>query len=126
MTVSIAINPVQNRYQAGHSGVSVVPPAEVWDVDSGASRRVGTPSVRTLNSLNRMHERTPRSGSGAEGSKGEVFESRHETRDTVILGVSMTAALLIGSAFGGVFSGGESSAAAPSGEVARTAAVAAR
>ena len=126
MTVSIAINPVQNRYQAGRSGVSVVPPAEVWDVDSGASRRVGTPGVRTLSSMNRIHERTPRAGSRTVAGRGEAFESRHETRDTVILGVSMTAALLIGSAFGGVFSGGESSAAAPSGEVARTAAVAAR
>lgn len=124
--MSIAINPVQDRYQAGRSGVSVVPPAEVWDVDSGVSRRVGTPGVRTLNSVNRIHERTLRAGSGAVAGRGESFESRHETRDTVILGVSMTAALLIGSAFGGVFSGGESSAAAPSGEVARTAAVAAR
>lgn len=126
MTVSIAIKPVQDGYQAGHSGASVVPPAEVWDVEYGASRRVGTPGVRTLSSLHRIYERTPRAGSVAEGSRGEVFESRHETRDTVILGVSMTAALLIGSAFGGVFSGGESSAAAPGGEVARTAAVAAR
>lgn len=124
--MSIAINPVQNRYQAGHSDVSVVPPAEVWDVDSGASRRVGTPSVRTLNSLNRIHERTPRAGSGAVAGRREAFESRHETRDTVILGVSMTAALLIGSAFGGVFSGEESAAAVSDGQVAQAATVAAR
>lgn len=126
MTVSIAINPVQNRYQAGRGGVSVVPPAEVWDVDSGASRRVGTPGVRTLSSLNRMHERTPKAGSGAVAGRGEAFESRHETRDTVILGVSMTAALLIGSAFGGVFSGGDGAATVSDGQVAQAVAVAAR
>lgn len=124
--MSIAINPVQDRYKAVYGGVSVVPPAEVWDVNSGAQRRVGTPSVRTLTSLNRMHGRPPRTDRGAVGGRGEAFESRHETRDTVILGVSMTAALLIGSAFGGVFSGGEGSAAASDDQGSQTAAVAAR
>lgn len=124
--MSIAINPVQNRYKAERGGVNVVPPAEVWDVDASTGCRAGSPRVRTLGSRNRMHERTPGIGAGAVGNRGEVFESRHETRDTVILGVSMTAALLIGSAFGGVFSGGVGAAAAPGGEVAQATAVAAR
>lgn len=124
--MSIAINPVQDRHDAERGCVSVVPPAEVWDVDAGTGSRVGSPRVRTLSSLNRIHDRTRRPNSGAVGDRGEVFESRHEMRDTVILGVSMTAALLIGSAFGGVFSGGAGAAAVPDGGVAQTAAVAER
>ena len=61
----------------------------------------------------------------ADSAGANAFETRHETRDTLLLGACMTAALLIGSAFGGVFSAqGEDPSSMTNGQSAHAAAVA--
>lgn len=102
--MSVAINPVHNTFVSRSGAASVVPPAEVWDVDSVSKRRSGGAGVRAISTSHRTDAR-PIRGEVLDGpSDVNPFETRHETRDTVLLGVCMTAALLIGSAFGGVFS----------------------
>ena len=102
--MSVAINPVHNAFVSRPGAASVVPPAEVWDVDSMSQRRTGGAGVRTISAKYRTSARSSSGTVSGGSSDANAFETRHETRDTLLLGVCMTAALLIGSAFGGVFS----------------------
>lgn len=102
--MSVAINPVHNTLVGRTGAASVVPPAEVWDVDFAPKSRTGGAGVRAISGSHRMDARSSAKGSLDGFSNVNAFETRHETRDTLLLGVCMTAALLIGSAFGGVFS----------------------
>ena len=102
--MSVAINPVHNTLVGRTGAASVVPPAEVWDVDFAPKSRTGGAGVRAISGSHRTDARSSAKGSLDGFSNVNAFETRHETRDTLLLGVCMTAALLIGSAFGGVFS----------------------
>ena len=102
--MSIAINPVHNASASRLGAVSVVPPAEIWDLDSVPKRRSGGAGVRTISASHRTSARSVSNRVSGGSTEADTFETRHETRDTLLLGVCMTAALLIGSAFGGVFS----------------------
>lgn len=105
--MTIAINPAQRRNPALNRAASVVPPAEVWDVDPQPLRHEESASLRAIHPLDRKAECPSGAQSSSTETVREAFEPGHELRDTVVLGVCMTAALLIGSAFGGVFSDGE-------------------
>lgn len=102
--MSVAINPVHKAPASRPGAASVVPPAEIWDLDSGPERRTGGVGVRTISASHRTGARSTVNGVLDGSADANMFETRHETRDTLLLGACMTAALLIGSAFGGVFS----------------------
>ena len=123
--MSVAINPVHNAFVSRPSAAAVVPPAEVWDVDSAPKRRTGGAGVRTISATHRTNARSGSTAVSGGSSDANTFETRHETRDTLLLGVCMTAALLIGSAFGGVFSAQDQDPSSmTSGQAAHTATVA--
>ena len=123
--MSVAINPVHNAFVSRQGAAAVVPPAEVWDVDSASKRRTGGVGVRTISATHRTSARPSFDTVSGGSSDANTFETRHETRDTLLLGVCMTAALLIGSAFGGVFSAQDQDPSSmTSGQVAHTATVA--
>ena len=123
--MSVAINPVHNAFVSRPGAAAVVPPAEVWDVDSAPKRRTGGAGVRTISTTHRTSARSSSDTVSVGSSDANTFETRHETRDTLLLGVCMTAALLIGSAFGGVFSAQDQDPSSmTSGQAAHTATVA--
>ena len=123
--MSVAINPVHNAFVSRQGAASVVPPAEVWDVDSAPQRRTGGAGVRTISATHRTSARSSFKTVSGGSSNANTFETRHETRDTLLLGVCMTAALLISSAFGGVFSAQDQDPSSmTSGQAAHTATVA--
>ena len=123
--MSVAINPVHNVFVSRTGAAAVVPPAEVWDVDSASQRRTSGAGVRTISGSHRTSARSASTAVSGGSPDANTFETRHETRDTLVLGVCMTAALLIGSAFGGVFSAqDEDPSSMTSGQAAHTATVA--
>ena len=123
--MSVAINPAYKAFASRPGAGSVVPPAEVWDVESAPQRRTGGAGVRAISASHRTDARSSNGEIMAGSAGANVFETRHETRDTLLLGVCMTAALLIGSAFGGVFSAQEEDPSSmTSGQAAHAAAVA--
>ena len=123
--MSIAINPVHNVSASRPSAASVVPPAEIWDLDSVPKRRTGGAGVRTISASHRTSARSVSNRVSGGSTEANTFEIRHETRDTLLLGACMTAALLIGSAFGGVFSAQDQDPSSTTGgQVAHTATVA--
>lgn len=120
--MAVAINPAQNAFHFGSTAPSVVPPAEVWDVESTQPRRGGGGSVRTISATHRKYDRSDREEAIAGSGDVSAFETRRERRDTLLLGAGMTAALLIGSAFGGAFAGAGDGQVATSGHAAQNAA----
>ncbi len=103
--MSVVINPVQRPFVGRQAAPAVVPPAEVWDVELSGSQISAQNAVRTISFDGRKNERPDGAQNTGAVRDESPFESRRETRDTVLLGVCMTAALLIGAAFGGEFSG---------------------
>lgn len=123
--MSIAINPVHNASASRPGAASVVPPAEIWDLESASKRRTGGAGVRTISASHRTSARSSANRVSGGSTEANAFETRHETRDTLLLGACMTAALLIGSAFGGVFSAQDQDPSSmPGSQVAQTATVA--
>ena len=122
--MSVAINPVHRESAFRPGATSVVPPAEIWDLESAPKRRTGGVGVRTISASHRTSARASMNGVSGGSDDANTFETRHETRDTLLLGVCMTAALLIGSAFGGVFSAQDQEPSSMTGgQVAHTATV---
>lgn len=103
--MSIAIDPVQKTSTRRPGSASLVPPAEVWDVGSTPPNRCSVGGVRTLSGKDRNNERSSFDRRTVEAGDARSFESWREKRDTLLLGICMTTALLLGSALGGVFSG---------------------
>lgn len=94
------------------SSGAVVPSAEIWDIDRKRSAARGTTSVRPLAGSTRTSHLSPGSMESEYIPSGKQFETgragrargeAREGRDNLLLGGLLTAALLIGSAVGGVF-----------------------
>lgn len=109
--MSVAINPTVNSVNSSRDAESIqvisVPAAEVWDLDRVSSRGLSSRRVRTLDALDRKDERLSAVSICGSGQEDDVFESHRERKEGVVLAGILSAALLIGSAFGGVFSGSE-------------------
>lgn len=88
-------------------GAASVAPADVWDLDRRGREKRGTPHVRTLDAGNRKYGSADRGGSGRAQGLNDAFETRREKAGATIMGALFGIALIVGSAFGGAFSGGD-------------------
>lgn len=109
--MSVAINPSMNSVNSARDGesnlVNPVAAAEVWDLDRVSPRGRSSRRVRTLSAFDRKDERLNAVPICGRGREDDVFETHRERKEGVVLAGILSAALLIGSAFGGVFSGSE-------------------
>lgn len=109
--MSVAINPSMNSVNSVRDAESnLVNPeaaAEVWDLDRVSPRGRSPRRVRTLSAFDRKDERLNAVPICGRGREDDVFETHRERKEGVVLAGILSAALLIGSAFGGVFSGSE-------------------
>lgn len=96
------------RY-AGHaartSRPASVPPAVVWDLPSAISDAPAAASVRSLGDSNRTSGRSNADPNIAEWVDVAPVDARGESRANVLMGALLGFALILGSAFGGVFTG---------------------
>lgn len=105
MTISIARSNSTDTASAYSS--RRVAPADVWDVDRRVSTRRNVASVRTLEASSRKYEPSSRAYVQEEIELDSVIEPRREKAGAVIMGALFGLALIVGSAFGGAFSGGD-------------------
>lgn len=84
-----------------------VVPADVWDIERRGDTARNAAHVRTLETGNRKYSSEDFRGAGGAQGNGDAFESRREKAGATILGAFFGIALIIGSAFGGAFSGGD-------------------
>lgn len=105
--MSVVINPVSAAKKPTRVQAPVVPPAEVWDLESPARRPACARAVRTIDVGDRTSERSVKRSRRNADAAGSSFEMRRENRESVLLGAVLTAALIIGSAVGGAFSSGD-------------------
>lgn len=105
MTISVARSNSAN-IDHGHRLVKV-DPADVWDVLPGRPSHCSAPRVRTIEASYRkgdhLDNEVPLGCSHAQ----TAVETRGDNRAATIMGALLGIALLVGSAFGGVFSGEE-------------------
>lgn len=109
--MSVAMNPTMNSVNYARNAGSIsqryVQPAEVWDLKKVPGRAVETSRVRTLGANDRKGDRLNLVHSCGERKTDDVFESHRERKEGVVLAAILSVALLVGSAFGGAFSGPE-------------------
>ena len=109
--VSVAMNPTMNSVNYARSAGSIsqryVQPVEVWDLEKVPGRAVEASRVRTLGAYDRKGDRLNLVHSCGERKTDDVFESHRERKEGVVLAAILSVALLVGSAFGGAFSGTE-------------------
>lgn len=77
--------------------------AEVWDVASHSDPLMERNCARPLSRSYRTSGRSIEKGLSDPNTSAHRFEAAREHRDNLLLGVMMTAALAVGSIFGGVF-----------------------
>ncbi|AWB84163.1 hypothetical protein [Corynebacterium liangguodongii] len=101
MTIQIERN---NAPQAAYrEHLAEVLPAEVWDIPA-APRCPRRPSgVRTRGVPHRNYGREKRFEQASGVSATPAFETRHENRAGILMGVILGLALIVGSAAGGAF-----------------------
>lgn len=104
--MSVVINPSHKAETYRRGCASPASAVEMWDVSGIQRTGAVMGNVRTLPVGGRTVGRTPAPPTDAAKPRGKTFESHRENRESVILGGLFTVALLLGSAFGGVFSGG--------------------
>lgn len=116
--MTMTIRPEYPRQGAAVAKLYPTAPSEVWDLDRGAAgaRRAG--AIRTLAPSDRTALRSSLGVSAGQGSVASKFEqpAKREHRDNLVLGLMMSAALIVGSVFGGAFAesdGPSADAAAP-------------
>ena len=105
MTISIARS--SSTDSSSMKPASRVQPADVWDLDRRSSALRNRPTVRTLGPDNRKYEHRGAPDRVEFGGGADSFESRRETAGAAVLGALFGVALIVGSAFGGAFSGGD-------------------
>lgn len=86
-------------------------PSEIWDVAPRSHTAASARGVRQLTAQNRTQGLRFDDASVNPQPPSPKFEPDRERRDNVLLGAMMAAALIVGSALGGVFGGGEAPAA---------------
>ena len=101
--MSLAIDPAQNIRKNRLSEPSVAPSAEVWDLGGFSRGTCLSPTVRTLPAHTRTNGLNLSTSRAAGSRRSRAFELHREKRESLILGGFFTAALLIGAAFGGMF-----------------------
>lgn len=84
-----------------------VQPADVWDLDRRRSGDAAPVHVRTLESSNRKYGPIPDGHSDRDEGSADSFETRREKTGAALMGALFGLALIVGSAFGGAFSGGD-------------------
>ncbi|MCT2337751.1 hypothetical protein [Corynebacterium sp. p3-SID1056] len=88
-------------------------PVAEWDLSAreGASRH--TANVRTLNISTTPVGASRATRSGGDETDEILFESRREKRESLLVGIGLGIALIVGSAIGGVFSPEQSGYSTP-------------
>lgn len=84
-----------------------VDPADVWDVLPGRSSHCSAPRVRTIEASYRKVDHLANEVPAGRSHAQAAVETRGDSRAATIMGALLGIALLVGSAFGGVFSGEE-------------------
>lgn len=105
MTISIARPNCSNLENA--SGAYRVDPADVWDVQRARPSRCSSSRVRTLDASDRKDDQYRQRASVDLTEGKQPVETHGENRAAAIMGALFGIALLVGSAFGGAFSGEE-------------------
>lgn len=105
MTISIART---NSTDSNNAATSPrVQPADVWDLDRRRGAVRGEVNVRTLSPSSRKYGPIGSRHPGAFESPDNDFETHREKTGAAIMGALFGLALIVGSAFGGAFSGGD-------------------
>lgn len=104
MTISLART---NSTEVKTTRTRSVIPADVWDLERRSVNAHETAHVRTLDARNRTCASVDIGGSNGRPESDGVFESRREKGGATIMGALFGIALIVGSAFGGAFSGGD-------------------
>ncbi|UIZ91389.1 hypothetical protein JZY91_06345 [Corynebacterium sp. CNCTC7651] len=120
--MTIAIRPVTRTTVGNGAAGTTSTAAEVWDIPAAQHCTGAGVAVRQLGATTRTHERGAGRGQVSSAPRGSAFESARERRDNIMLGALFTAALLVGSAFGGVFSSAEAPIAGSQGGTAASSA----
>ena len=108
MTISITRTGSTNgSYSRVKEMSSRVYPADVWDLDRSRPGRGKSVNVRTLEQTSRKYDPLRRSSSEGVEAVGNEFETGREKTGAALMGALFGVALIIGSAFGGAFSGGD-------------------
>lgn len=105
MTISL-IRPNSAETSSVRQTMSVAP-ADVWDLDRNGREIRNATHVRTLDTPNRKYGLADSGGSGSARDSQDVFETRREKAGATVMGALFGIALIVGSAFGGAFSGGD-------------------
>lgn len=105
--MSVVINPAYGRQSEPRQAAQPYGCAEVWDISGPGTRRGAPTVVRSIGPEGRNFGRGGEHASPCSENNGESFEPRDDSRESVLLGAALAVALLVGSAFGGVFSGNE-------------------
>ncbi|MCT1683647.1 hypothetical protein M3A74_02275 [Corynebacterium appendicis] len=105
MTVSIARSNSTDSHAAATG--SRIQPADVWDLDRRRATVGGGVNVRTLEPTSRKYTPIGSRHSEAFEVQDNGFETRREKTGAAIMGALFGLALIVGSAFGGAFSGGD-------------------
>lgn len=121
--MTITTRPESPRQGAALVDPRPASPSEVWDLGRSAKAGCRPGSVRTLAPSDRTLLRPEIGGGAAPGEVASKFEQpeKREHRDNLALGLMMSAALIIGSIFGGAFA--ESDGASAGAAAQATAAV---
>lgn len=111
--MTTVIRPQASTTAGGWADRATSTSAEVWDIADSMPFAASTRNCHAVRPLARETRTFERAGvakeTGLRSARGE-FEPGRENRDNFILGSVLTAALLIGSAFGGVFTNQEGQA----------------
>lgn len=124
--MTIVTRPINSNNTIDNGVRSLSPSAEVWDVASHSNSFVERNYARPLARSYRTPARSAGERCAAANNSAQRFEPARERRDNLLLGIMMTAALAVGSIFGGVFNSEDPAPAdlAPSAQIAADAAVA--
>lgn len=105
MTISIAR---PNTDEANSSARTLrVAPADVWDLERRGEHGAHVSRVRTLDTENRKYGPVVPGRGGNLQQEDDGVESRREKAGATIMGALFGIALIVGSAFGGAFAGGD-------------------
>lgn len=108
MTISLTRpNSIDNNDSRRNAPVGRVVPADVWDVDSREGNRLGNRNVRTLGAPYRNYGSVPFERIESSTLDESPIETRREKTGAALLGAMFGIVLIVGSAFGGAFSGGD-------------------
>ena len=111
--MTIVTRPVNSNNTIDSGVCTLGRTAEVWDVANYDSSLAGRHCARPLVRSYRTPGRNPGEHLVASDTSAQRFELAQERRDNLLVGIMMTAALAVGSIFGGVFNAEEPTSVGP-------------